>query len=340
MNPTLLRGTAAGLLIGAGLLSGCGSAPKETITLYSGQHPQTTQSLVSAFTKATGITVNVRSNDEDTLANQIDSEGKSSPADVIYTENSLVLEHLQEEGRLAAVDAATLAEVPDADSSPTGDWVGVSARVSVLVYNPSLISASALPTSVLELDDPKYQGKVGFAPTESDFQPIVTSVASTYGQAAALTWLKGLKSNAGSSHTYTANETLTDQVNRGAVAFGIINQYYWYRMASEIGASATHSQIAFLAPHDPGYVIDVSGAGVLSSSRHQADAQRFLAFLVSAQGQEIIAHSASYEYPLRPGVAAAAAETPLDQLQPDPVALSQLGDGSEAVSLLRQAGLL
>ena len=52
-----------------------------------------------------------------------------------------------------------------------------------------------------------------------------------------------------------------------------------------------HSTIAYFAPRDVGYVLDVSGAGVLKSSKHQADAQEFVAFLVSKQGQEIIAHS-------------------------------------------------
>ena len=88
-------------------------------------------------------------------------------------------------------------------------------------------------------------------------------------------------------------------MNRGQVAFGVINQYYWYRLQAEIGASAMHSQIAYFAPRDPGYVIDVSGAAVLKSSKHQAAAQKFLAFLVSKQGQEIIAPGGGQRAELR-----------------------------------------
>ena len=129
-------------------------------------------------------------------------------------------------------------------------------------------------------------------------------------------------------------------MNRGAVAFGIVNQYYWYRMGSELGASNVHSEIAYLAPHDPGYVLDVSGAAVLRSSTHQPAAQRFLAFLVSEQGQEIIARSTSYEYPIASGVTTAQPETPFDELQPTSITISELGDGSTAISLMQQAGLL
>jgi iron(III) transport system substrate-binding protein len=343
---------AVGSLAACGLLAGCASAapsnssdpgPAQSITLYSGQHEQTTDGLVTAFERQTGIKVNVRNDDEDTLANLMAVQGSHSPADVFYTENSPPLAFLQEKSLLSKVDPATLAHTPARYNSADGDWVGVSARVSVLVYNPSLIAKSQLPASVMQLTDPKYQGKLALAPSETDFQPIVTSVMKTYGRAAALTWLEKIKANA-ASHTVPDNETLVSEVNRGQVAFGVLNEYYWYRLKAEIGASAMHSQITYFAPHDPGYVIDVSGAAVLKSSQHQAAAQKFLAFLVSKQGEEIIGRAAgneqSYEYPLGSGVTTSAPETPFAQLQPNSITITDLGDGSAAQGLLRQAGLL
>jgi iron(III) transport system substrate-binding protein len=335
-------GLAAALM--AGLITACGTASGGTgaassITLYSGQHEQTTQSLVTAFEEQTGIHVNVRYNDEDSFANEIVTEEAHPVADVFYTENSPALEYLQGKGLLAPVDAATLAETPAKYNSPQGDWVGVSARVSVLIYNPSLISAAQLPTSVLQLANPKYRGKLAFAAGETDFQPIVTSVVRAYGDATALSWLNGIKQNAG-AHVYPDNETIADEVNRGAVAFGVVNQYYWYRMEAELGASNVHSKITYFAPRDPGYVVDVSGAGILKSTKNMAGAQKFLTFLVSKQGQEIIAHSISYEYPIDDGVQTAAPETPFGQLRPYPISIADLGDGSTAIALLQRAGLL
>ena len=346
IGPRIARRGAIGVaaLLAAGLIAACGSASGATsgagsITLYSGQHEQTTQSLVDAFEQQTGIHVNVRYNDEDSFADEIVTEEAPPVADVFYTENSPALEYLQEKGLLAQVDAATLGQGPAQYNSPQGDWVGVSARVSVLIYNPSLISASQLPTSVLQLANPKYNGKLAFAAGETDFQPIVTSVARAYGDTEASSWLNGIKENA-ESHIYPDNETIADEVNRGAVAFGVVNQYYWYRMKAELGASNVHSKIAYFAPHDPGYVVDVSGAGILKSSKNQADAQKFLAFLVSKQGQEIIADSNSFEYPLDDGVQTTAPETPFNQLQPNSISIADLGDGSTAISLLQKAGLL
>jgi iron(III) transport system substrate-binding protein len=331
---------AVALALTSGFLAASGgvASASETITLYSGQHVQTTDSLVAGFEKTTGIKVQVRSDDEDTLANQIATEGSRSPADVFYTENSLPLASLQDKGLLAKVAPKTLAQTPSRYNSGSGDWEGVSARVSVLVYNPKLISKSQLPTTALGMANPKYKGKLGIAPGETDFQPVVTSVIKAYGAARATTWLQGLKSN-GSAHSYPDNETLVDEVNRGGVAFGLLNQYYWYRLGSEVGTSNVHSKIAFLAPHDPGYVLDVSGAGILKSSKHQAADQKFLAYLTSKAGQTILAHSISWEYPIASGVTRTD-EKPFNQLQPNPITIAQLGDGAQAVTLLQKVGLL
>jgi iron(III) transport system substrate-binding protein len=327
--------------LGAVLLSACGgsSGSANTITLYSGQHVQTTESLVATFEKESGITVNVRYDDEDVLADQIVTEGSNSPADVFFTENTPPLEYLASKGLLSAVDASTLAHTPAKYNSQEGKWVGVSARVSVMVYNTSLLKPSDLPTSIMDLAQPKWAGKIAIAGSETDFQPIVTTVAKTYGNAAALKWLEAFKSNAG-SHNYPDNETIADEVNRGQVALGVVNQYYWYRERAEIGAANMHSAIAYFAPHDVGYVLDVSGAGILKSSTHQTDAQKLVAFIVSAQGQQIIAHSNSFEYPIASGVTTAKPETPFDQLQPNPITVAELGTGALAIKLLQEAQLL
>ncbi|MGO8723795.1 MAG: extracellular solute-binding protein [Acidimicrobiales bacterium] len=318
---------------------GSGAPGRVTITLYNGQHVETTDTLVAAFEKATGIEVAVRSNDEDIFDDEIVAEGARSPADVVFTENSPALEYLQKKGLLSPVDHTTLARTPSRFNSPQGDWVGVSARVSVLIYNPSLIRKSALPAHVLELADPRYKGELAFAAGETDFQPIVTSVLRTYGKAETLKWLDGIKQNAG-SHLYPDNETISTAVNRGIVAFGVVNQYYWYRMRAEIGAAKIHSEIVYFAPRDPGYVLDVSGAGILRSSRHKGAAQRFLAFLVSKQGQEIIARSISFEYPIASGVQTTQPETPFKDLKPNPIGIAELGTGSRAIALLREVQLL
>jgi iron(III) transport system substrate-binding protein len=330
---------AAALPAAAGAVSGCGASAngKEAITLYNGQHEQTTAALVAAFEKRTGIEVNVRTGDEATLGDQIIQEGGSSPADVFYTENTPVLEALRERGLLAPVAPSTLAAVPRRDDSAQGDWVGVSARVSALVYDTSLVKPSELPASILELAAPKWRDRLGFAPSETDFQPLITAVSKLDGTAAAERWLKGLQAN---GRVYPANETVVTQVNNGESAVAPINHYYWYRLRHELGAGGMHSALHYYAPGDPGDLVDVSGAAVLKSSTHKAAAQEFLAFLVSRAGQEAIVHSTSFEYPLLPGVAAPPGLRPFAQVRPAALTPAELGDGSAALALEQKLGLL
>ena len=340
LRPAL--GAALACALGAVVLTGCAQgqgAEPGALVVYSGQHVQTTEALVAAFERATGIAVSLRSDNENVLADQIVTEGARSPADVFYAENSPPLQYLASKDLLAPVEPATLANTPPRFNSPDGEWVGVSARVSVLVYNTSLLKPDQLPTSALQLADPKWSGRIAIAGSETDFQPVVASIAHTHGDAATLRWLESVKANAG-GHAYPDNETVTDRVNRGQVALGLIDQYYWYRARAQAGAGGTHSAIAFFAPRDVGYVMSVSGAGVLKSSAHRAEAQRFLAFLTSVQGQEIIAHSDSFEYPVASGVTTAQPLTPFDQLQPNPITVGELGTGAEAIRLLQEAQLL
>ncbi len=260
------------LVSSALLLSACGSAKGgSALTVYSGQHEQTTALLVAAFERQTGIKVNLRSADEATLGNQIMQEGSNSPADVFYTENTPVLEALRKQGLLASVRPATLAAVPSRYDSADGRWVGVSARVSALVYNTVKADSRAqLPGSILELAAPRFSGKLGFAPSETDFQPLLTAIVKLDGAATAERWLKGLQAN---GRIYPDNETVVTQVNNGESTIGPINHYYWYRLRKENGQAQMHSALHYYDPGDPGDLVDVSGAAVLKSSAHPSAAQ-------------------------------------------------------------------
>jgi iron(III) transport system substrate-binding protein len=332
----------AAIAASAIVLTGCsaGTAPaKTTIVLYNAQHEQTTTALVAAFTKQTGIVVKVDNDDEDVLTAKIEQEGSRSPADVIFTENSNWLQQLADKGLLAKVQRSTLKAIPTADSARDGDWVGVSARVSAIVYNTKDLTPAELPSSVLDLADPKWKGKLEIAPSETDFWPVVSSVEDTYGHAKALAWLKGLKANAG-ANIVPDNETITSDVNRGTAEIGIINHYYFYRLRAEVGTGAFHAGLAYFAPKDAGYLKTISGAAILKSSAHQSAAQKFVAFLTSHAGQDTIAHGESFEYPLAAGVAPNPVVTPLGQLSPSGFTPAEFGTGEEAKKLLQEAQLL
>jgi iron(III) transport system substrate-binding protein len=314
------------------------AAAPTTLTLYAAQHEQMVDMLTEGFTKATGIKVRVHQGEAPEIASQIAKEGSASPADVVFTENSPELVLLDEKGLLAKVDPATLQQVPAQFSAADGDWLGVLARENVLAFNPSMIKEADLPASLLDLAGPQWKGRVAIAPADADFLPLVAAVVALKGRPAALAWLKGLKANA---QVFDDDEGVVAAVDRGAVATGIINSYYWARLRTEKGAANAHSEIHHFSGGDVGGLINVSGAAVLKSSKRQEAAQRFLAFLVSQPTQAMLGKTdIDFEYPLTAGAAPNPLLKPFDQLQPPNITVQQLGDDRMAAQLLRQAGLL
>jgi len=245
---------------------------------------------------------------------------------------------LDEKGLLAPVAPATLAQVPAKDNASDGDWLGVLARENVIDYDPALISSSAMPTSLLDLAGPAWKGKIGIAPSDADFLPLVSAMIKDYGADKTLAWLRGLKTNA---KIYEDDEGVVAAVARGDVAAGIVNNYYWARLETELGPTKINSTLYHFKGGDIGGLINISGAAVLKSSRHQAAAQKFLAFLVSAPAQTSLGLSTvDYEYPLRPGVAPNKLLKAFAALQPPAISPAALGDDRDAGTLLQQAGLI
>jgi iron(III) transport system substrate-binding protein len=325
-------------MFGLGLAVCPAMAPAQTLTLYSAQHEQVVGMLTAMFTKETGIKVLVHTGEGPDIASQILQEGADSPADVFFTENSPELILLDEKGLLAPVDPATRAKIPSKYSAADGDWLGVLARENVLDFNASMISDTALPASLMDLSKPEWAGKVGIAPSDADFLPLVSAVIRTQGKPAALAWLDGLKANA---KIYEDDESVVAAVARGDVAVGVVNNYYWARLETDLGPQRINSALYHFKHGDIGGLINISGAAVLKSSKNQVAAQKFLAFLVSHQAQVALGESeVDFEYPLAPGVAPNKLLTPFSVLQPPAISVSKLGDDQDAGALLQQAGLI
>ena len=309
-----------------------------TLTLYSAQHEQMVDAVVKAFTAQTGIAVRVHTGEAPEIANQLAREGAASPADVYFTENSPELTLLDEKHLLVPLGRATLAAVPAQYSAADGNWVGVLARESVLAWNPAEMRQAELPGSVLDLAKPAWHGRVAIAPADADFLPLIDAVVRLHGRPAALAWLRGLKANA---LVLDDDEAVALRVDQGAAAVGVINSYYWARLQAEQGAAKTPSRLYHFRNADAGGLINVSGAAVLNSSKHPAEAQQFVAFLVSRPVQTMIASGdVDFEYPLAAGIPANPVLMPFAGLQPPRLSMKDLGDDQAAASLLRDSGLL
>jgi iron(III) transport system substrate-binding protein len=322
--------------------AGCGSGDEaepldpDKLTVYSAQHENLVDAWVKGFTQETGIAVQVRQGSDSSMGNQIVAEGARSPADVFLTENSPAITVVQDAGLLAPVEQPTLEQVGKEFRPSTGQWTGIAARSTVLVYNPSLVSEADLPASMMDLAGPEYAQKWGAAPGGADFQAIVAGMLEAKGEAATSDWLDGLKRNA---KVYQNNIATMKAVNAGQVPMGIMYHYYWYRDQALTKEGSKNTKLHYFRNSDVGAFVSVSGAGVLKSSKHAADAQKLLAWITSARGQEAIAASQSMEYAVGRGQASDPALPPLESLEApaiDPFAL----DGPAVIELMTEAGII
>jgi iron(III) transport system substrate-binding protein len=326
----------AGVLAGCGGSGDAGGSGATTLTLYNAQHEDLMKAMVEGFTEKTGIKVEFRSGDDAELANQIVQEGKASPADVFVTENSPSVQVVADAGLFAPVEQDTLAQVPEQYRPSSGDWVGFAGRSTVLAYNPDLISEADLPASMMDLANPQWQGKVGFAPGGADFQAIVGAVLELRGEDATRTWLQGL---ADGKAIYQGNTAVMQAVDEGKIPLGIIYHYYWYKDQAESGAETGHVKLHYFGNQDPGAFVSVSGAGVLASSKHAKEAQQLVNYLTSADGQRRLAGSTALEYAVANGAASAGALPPLDTLGAPTVDPGSL-NGPKVIELMQEVGLL
>jgi iron(III) transport system substrate-binding protein len=316
--------------------SSAGSDAKSPITLYNAQHEDLMAEMVGAFTKQTGIEVKVRNGSDLEMANQIVAEGENSPADVFVTENSPAMTLVDSKSGFAPIAAATLDQVPSRYRPSNNHWVGFAARATVLVYNTKQVSAAELPKSIMDLADPKWKGKVGYSPTGADFQAIVSAVVALKGEAEGKRWLDGLKAN---GVAFQGNGTVMKAVNDGQVPVGIIYHYYWYQDQAEAGDNSSNTKLHFFRNEDPGAFTSVSGAGVLSSSKHAAQAQQLVEFLTGKEGQQVLSDSTALEYTVGSDVPANKALEPLDKLQAPVIDPSKL-NSQTVITMMQDAGIL
>ncbi|MDP4014160.1 MAG: iron ABC transporter substrate-binding protein [Candidatus Nanopelagicales bacterium] len=342
-HPLLAR-TAVVFAAAALALTACstGSDPTESpasggLTVYSGRSEALVGPLLSRFTEETGIALSIRYGDTAELASQIIEEGDKAPAAVFFAQDAGALGAVSAAGLLAKLPAKSAKIVPPTYRSTDGTWTGVTGRARVIAYDPRQVPKAQVPQSVFDLTDAKWKGQVAVAPNNGSFQAFVTAMRVTVGDARTEAWLSGLVSN--DVQKYENNVLILNAVDTGQVKLGLINHYYWYEKAAEIGADAINVKLAFTAPKDPGSLVNVAGVAILKNAAQNADAQRLVEWMLSAPTQEWFVEN-THEYPLLPKVAADEGLPPLTSLRGPNVPLAELTDLPGTLAMLERTGLL
>ena len=339
LRRALALGAAALLALTTAACGQDGEEPlsDDALVIYSGRNENLVGPLLERLEEATGIDVQVRYGGSSELAAQLLEEGDGTKADLFFSQDAGALGALAKANRLEALPGATTAKVLEGFADPAGHWVATSARARVIAYDPAQAPEVTEMSTVDAVLDPKYKGRIGFAPTNASFQSFVTALRVAKGEDGAKEWLEKFAAN--EPKAYDNNVLVLDAVDSGQVALGLVNHYYWYERVAEKGESAVKARIHFLDSDDPGALVNVAGVGILAGSPQQDAASKAIDFLLSDEGQQYFADETA-EYPVVAGITSTKHDlVPLDQLERSSVDLNSLDSLEQTLALLDEVGL-
>ncbi len=336
-----LIGVRAGLLlIGAVLFGlaafGCGKpqapaarAEAGVVNVYSGRHYDSDLELYAAFTRETGIKVNLIEAGGDALIERLVQEGEASPADLFITADAGILWRAESRGLFRPItDQAIISRTPEQFRHPQRMWVGLSKRARVIIYNKE----AGLPSGLAVYEDlakPDYRGMICIRSSSNVYnQSLLASIIAHHGADFAESWARGVVANF-ARKPQGADTTQIEGVAAGECRLGVVNSYYVARYLDEANAQnfAIGSHVGVLFPNQEttGAHVNISGAGVAAHAPNAANAEKLIAFLLRDASQAAFARG-NNEYPVVETVAAEGPITKLGAFRADELDVAQLGE--------------
>jgi iron(III) transport system substrate-binding protein len=273
-------------------------AASDSLVIYSGRKEKAIKPVVEAFTKATGIPVDLKVGKTSGLANEIRMEKAHPRGDVFVSTEGGIMEILAHDGLLDPYVSPVGKTIPLEFKSPSGAWTGISGRARIILYNQNLVPEKEVPTSVLQLTDPKWKGKLAIAGTrERTTLAWVSALVAEKGEIFTRTYIKNLMANG--LKILSDNTEVWQGVGRGEFAIGLTNSPN-YHLAKHAGMP-----VGVVYPDQTaegfGTLISPNAVAIIKGASHPDAARRFIDFLLSPDGQRVLV-IVDYEIPLIPGI--------------------------------------
>lgn len=306
------------------------------LVIYSGRSESLVGPIIAQFEEVTGINVAVKYGKTGEIAATLLEEGDKSPADVFFAQDPGGLGEVANAGMFATLPSGITGKVPAWARSPEGEWVGISGRARVVVYNTDSLTLEDLPPSMEDFTAPEWKGRIGWAPSNGSFQAMVTAMRLVWGEDKTREWLLGIQAN--EPNVYPKNTPTVAATAAGEVEVGFVNHYYLHRFIAEEGEDFA-ARNYHINGGGPGGVILVAGGGILATAQNKENAERFFNFLLSQVAQQYFAGQ-TFEYPLVDGVRTSRILTPLEEINNPVIDMAALEDLAGTQALLRDLGIL
>lgn len=319
------------------LIAAAQPAFAEEVNLYSYRQPELLAPLTEAFTKETGIDVNVAYL-SDGMVERLQAEGDRSPADLVFTVDVARLSAIVDAGVTQPVTSDVLqANVPAQYHDPEGNWWGLTTRARIVYASKDRVDPSEI-TTYEDLADPKWRGRLC---TRSGTHPynVALAAAHLYHHSAeeTKTWLEGLKANL-ARKPQGNDRAQVRAIWSGECDIALGNTYYMGQMLNDAEQKEWAEAVNVLFPvfEGGGTHENISGVAMTKAAPNRDNALRMMEFLTTPEAQEIYAH-ANFEYPVAPGSQADELVQSWGSFDADPVNLMELADHrAEALRLIEE----
>lgn len=211
------------LLLTLGVLAGCGSGRPEVV-VYTSLDQEFSGDILKDYARTTGVNVLPKYDAESTktvgLTNLIVSEAARPRCDVFWNNEILNTIRLKKKGLLSPYHPENAADYPSTFRDKDGQWYGFAARARIIIVNTKLVAEADRPTSILDLTNPKWKGKIGIAkPLFGTTATHAACLFASWGDEKAKSYYRSLKAN--DTQVLSGNKQVAQAVGTGALAFGM-----------------------------------------------------------------------------------------------------------------------
>ena len=323
------------LLLSLFIIFSCAKDSSE-LTVYTSRQPQLIEPIVEQFTNETGIKVNLLSGNAQELMERIDIEGEDSPADIFMTVDAGVLWQAAERDILAKIDSEILNEnIPAHLRDSKNEWFGLSKRARTIVFSSDQFKDNDFSTYE-DLADPKWKGKLCLRTSKKVYnRSLIASMIDAYGFDKSKEVVSGWISNL-ATEVFSNDTNALKAVSSGQCGITIVNTYYLARLLDD--PEYNNLSLFWANQSDRGVHVNISGAGVVKTSKNKKNAVLLLEYLSSNKAQDFYA-SANKEYPVLIGAKIDESIENWGSFSEHTINVSKLGSlQKEAVFLAQEVG--
>lgn len=328
------------LLIASTLLSA--SVLANEVNVYSAREEQLIKPLLNAFSKDTGIKVNLVTSDDDPLLERLKREGTNSKADVLIMADAGRLARAVQYGVLQPIQSPRLQQViPSYLRDPANRWFGLTSRARVIFYAKGRVNPNEIK-SYDDLTQAKWKGRICVRSSNSIYnQSLVASIIAHQGEAKASQWAKGLVQNFARPPSGGDRDQIKGLAS-GECDIALANTYYYAQMLfggdSSQKAAATKTGLIWANQATTGTHINISGAGVTTSAPNKVNAIKLMEYMTLDDAQRWYS-TVNGEYPVTNKALTSDKLKSWGTFKADTLNLGELGKYNQtAVKLMDQAG--